>query len=146
MCLKTITEGPNPQEQGEGYKVFQYADDNGNTLVGSFTLFHRITGKRFTPSFQSDKWLSDPNNYEIEIKDDDEFYETGYHFFEKKEDAELIARSYGGTVRKVRYKNRSAKGTQCFNVFRHREESETDCYRWDQFPCIVAREIFIEKE
>jgi hypothetical protein len=136
MCLQTITHGPNPQEEGEGYKLFIIEEGE---LLGNFALRNPDTNDRFVPTFQSGKWLTDPNNYPIEVQYG-ECYPTRYHFFANKADAELVARSIMCVVRKVRYKNVTAKGRQSFYV------RQNNGLAWKEFPVIVAKEIFIEPE
>jgi hypothetical protein len=151
MCLETITHGPNPEEEGEGYKIFECVEEDGS-LVGGFTLYKPNKGQpeagkswdwvrdctsydRFTPQFKPGAWLNDPNNYQIKSEWNGN-YETGFHLFVNKEDAEIVANYFYGIVRKVRYKNVTAKGTQSFS-------SDPDSQK---YPAIVAREIFIEEE
>jgi hypothetical protein len=65
MCLHSPTQGPDPTEQGEGYKVFAFRRTETNALVGSFSLLNLHTATRFTPSYQPGEWLTDPNSYKI---------------------------------------------------------------------------------
>jgi hypothetical protein len=124
MCLETITHGPDPEEEGEGYKVFEICFSTGAILppIRYFT-------------FERNKWLSDPNDFQITG------YRTGFHIFMNREDAEAYSRSLVGcrdfVIEKVRYRNVSAKGLHL-----------RDLYGNDQslVPCVVAREIFIPEK
>jgi hypothetical protein len=134
MCLGDITQGPNPIEEGSGWKVFEVRD-NGGLASPYFTFV----------AFPESEWLKDYCDLVISIENIfcPQSYNTGYHFFEKKEDADALAddvRRYSirpVVVRKVRYKNVTAKGSQPVREF-------TGCIVY--FPCVVAKEIFIEPE
>jgi hypothetical protein len=141
MCLDKITQGPDPLEEGVGWKVFQYRAIDGD-LVGVFSLSQPIDSISFTPSFRSGEWLCDERSYEIQA-DNNEYYQTGFHFFRNKADAELIADIFGGILRQVRYKQVTAKGDQKFLVCHDPDKMK---YEWEYFPSLVAREIFIEDE
>jgi hypothetical protein len=138
MCLRTITHPANPAEEGVGYKLFAIEEEEGK-LFGNFALRHPDSQDRFVPCFERGKWLTDPNRYEIEMTYG-QFYPTGYHFFEKKEDAELVAQAIACIALKIRYKHTTAKGTQEYYV------RVNNGLAWREYPVIVAREIFIEDD
>jgi hypothetical protein len=128
MCLDTITQGQNPAEEGEGWKVFQVRDNQlGIPYIGS--------------NFLENQWITDTATGTLSTEKYDMHYDIGFHLFEKREDALILLREfikYGVfvTLRKVRYKNVTAKGPQA--VWDHRS------VKYVRVPCIVAREIFIE--
>jgi hypothetical protein len=74
-------------------------------------------------------------------------YKTGFHIFQNREDAEIYLESFKSwltllgyqetaVLRKVRYRNVRARGTQ-----------EVDFLKDGSLrPCIVAKEMFIEPE
>jgi hypothetical protein len=130
MCLETISQGPDPAEEGEGYKVFEICRPAG-TLVSPL--------KDFT--FARNKWMSDQNDFNItEVVR----YRTGFHIFSNREDAEAYSGSISVTgyrdfvVEKVKYRNVSAKGLHLRKLYGN------DSGR--RVPCVVAREIFIPEK
>jgi hypothetical protein len=133
MCLETMTHGPNPTEEGEGYKLFELS---AGKLVSPFTLIQYGHGQ-FQQHYETNTWMSDSRDYPLSPYLSPERYQTGFHLFQNKEDAEYLLNRWSedGTrfvTRKVKYRNVTAKGIQ-FGLVK-------------SFPTIVAREIFILEE
>jgi hypothetical protein len=140
MCLTTITQGPNPTEEGEGWKVF------ANHLAGwrGFTKEHLRSPLNFF-FFLPNQWAQDNCHETLKTEFQDHEYESGFHIFENKEDAQRYLESFANTsnkvVRKVKYRSVTAKGKNRPSVW-----SDCNGYFSPTVPCIVAREIFIEPE
>lgn len=135
MCLETMTHGPNPTEEGEGYKLFELS---AGKLVSPFTLIQYGHGQ-FQQHYETNTWMSDSRDYTLSPYFSNQKYQTGFHLLANQQDAEslVIRWSEGGyhllVLRKVKYRNVAAKGYQ-FSMPGH------------TFPTIVAREIFIIEE
>lgn len=126
MCLETITHGPNLEEEGEGYKVFEI---HAGELLAPL--------KNFT--FVKNEWLSDSEDFDID--EGEGFYRTGFHIFSNREDAEAYYNSLTGctgrrdfVIEKVKYRNVCAKGLHLRDIFGNDPRLAQ---------CVVAREIFI---
>jgi hypothetical protein len=143
MCLKNITSGPNPTEQGEGWKVFRSID-------GKLASYYFPKTKVL-----ENLWIKDINLHNIVSQSNDEIYQTGFHIFEDKDGADALAdelRRNGRchiVVRKVRYRNITAKGSQEVTNLYTRAIFGVQIGRAQDssiFSCVVAKEIFIEPE
>jgi hypothetical protein len=148
MCLTKITQGPNPEEGGEGYKAFGYMEGLQRGQLAPMILLNR--------GFEVGKWITDEYGGNlcatVGILDKcfkpEHHYLSGFHLFERKQDAEFFARYHSSDgvsycVRKVRYRNVTAKGPQLLNAKINWDTRQYE-ERWGN--CIVAREIFIEPE
>jgi hypothetical protein len=130
MCLEIVTHGPDPQEQGEGYKVFRKLPE------GELTSLYVFFDDDEFYSFPTNTWIADSSQCSLSDEGKRE-YQTGFHLFANQKDAELKAGlSDTYVVRKVKYRNVTAKGKQI--IYSWFDE-------WDNAPAIVAREIFIEE-
>jgi hypothetical protein len=149
MCLTTLTQGPDPQEQGEGYKVFQEMGDG--SLRSAYLLFNFENESEFYEFYQTNSWMPDSKHYVIHATNENAPYETGFHLFPNEDDAKLLAHSREKysfdinpkyVVRKVKYRGVTAKGTQIlYNPFTcDLEKTLIDA------TTIVAKEIFIEED
>jgi hypothetical protein len=135
MCLDSITQGPNPTEEGEGYKLFELIDGE---LTSPYFLRPQHERVGFCQHYETNAWMSDSRNYPLAPLQSKEYYQTGFHFFANQADAEAIlirwnASFHNFVLRKVKYRNVTAKGIQYF------DENPN-------VPTIVAREIFIEED
>jgi hypothetical protein len=137
MCLVDLNEEPiDETEEGIGYKVFSFSQPN---LFSSSGLAFPIQGGQVF----YDKWLVDHAKINIRISED-KTYQTGYHIFLNRADAECYRNSFmnhrNKIVLQVKYRKVVAKGQhicQIGNPFSAR------------VPCVVAKEIFVpsvEKE
>jgi hypothetical protein len=138
MCLEKITQGPNPEEQGEGWKVFELY--NG-TLRNHCFLYDPVDDKVIKHEYLTDTWIADNRRYLIPI-DVLTSYPTGFHVFLNKPDAEAYCNLYGGKIHKVKYRNVTAKGTQYVRQTLPGDIGDNPALH---APTVVAREIFIEK-
>jgi hypothetical protein len=143
MCLTTVTQGPNAEEEGEGWKVF-----NENYVVFD-TTGRKVGGHLCSPLkffwFSSNRWEQDICFKKIKAEDGLE-YESGFHIFEKKEDAERYLASFVNpsqkVIKKIKYRNVTAKGPNRAVLY-----SECDYEYFDlTVPCVVAKEIFVFDE
>jgi hypothetical protein len=145
MCLTTVTHAPHPQEQGEGWKVFEQRD---STLVSPFLLFHAPDFFRQTfPT--TNTWTTDERNFCLNSEEKTP-YPTGFHLFVNKEDAEVFSnKAYAPqnpyVVRKVKYRNVAAKGRQIISET-HWEGCTPQMVNQRSATVIVAKEICILDE
>jgi hypothetical protein len=141
MCLDSITHGPNPTEEGEGYKIFEL---DGEELYSPYFLrdLSDHDTQSFCQHYETNTWIADSRNYPLVPIDSTDYYQTGFHLFANQADAESIlirwnsswnTSFYKFVIRKIKYRNVTAKGIQYFDENPH-------------VPAIVAREIFIEEE
>jgi hypothetical protein len=140
MCLDALTHGPNPQEQGEGWKVFQ--ETTNGDLRSAYRLIDlaKPVGFYFSQDFPQNTWISDSRDYRLYADDRDDLpYQTGFHILAEEAAAVSLAQILSDnftdntyTVRKVKYRNVTAKGIQY-----HGYHDNTT---------IVAKEIFVEEE
>ena len=114
MCLSSLADIKHSNiKRGIGWKCFH--ESKGGKLYGEY-----FAGNSPRPT---NKWMKSNNG-----KIDGGTYEKGFHVFLNKKDA-LFNGGYGLAVRKVKFRNITAKGYQSY----------------DQ-PCIVAKEMLILPE
>jgi hypothetical protein len=145
MCLINLSQGPNPTEEGEGWKVFReswYVLDTTGEQIGGGTVASPL--RLFW--FRFNQWVSDNRFEKINTEEDGLEYETGFHIFEKKEDAERYLASFSDqrhkVVKKVKFRNVTAKGPN-HPVLYCEHDSDSGDYT---VPCVVAKEIFVLDE
>lgn len=130
MCLENLDPEFNITE-GEGWKVFM-PDENGKLY--NLGYLHDVDKKDFFHYlYDTNTWISDPREYILPAA----LYQTGFHLFLNKEDAEAACGN-DCCLRKVKFRNVTAKGTQ---VIFHKNALE-----FRDVPALAAREIFIEEE
>jgi hypothetical protein len=143
MCLNAITSGAEPEAEGMGYKVFALVD---NLLTSAILLNMTFkVGEWVVDDCQKVCWTTNGGQKAS-------CYWSGFHLFEKKEDAEAFAGDYPGKrfdkatnferhlcVRKVRYRNVTATGLQV-------TDWDAEKHKMHRANCIVSKEIFIEPE
>jgi predicted RNA-binding Zn-ribbon protein involved in translation (DUF1610 family) len=107
MCLKEVTEGANREESGTGYKVFiQGLDAIYSPMVGVAIAEGVWVADPYYEKLRSSKGLdtffSEPHNRNKHC------YQTGFHLFADKEDAERYAQYNAqiGTYTLTRYETR----------------------------------------
>jgi hypothetical protein len=131
MCLHEITNR-EPTPEGIGYKVFYrcYGDALMSPLImGSDT---------YSPPYD---WVTDQKEAKIRDVERDVCYQTGFHIFKNKEDAEefrfrMSPHSARYVVTKVSYRQAVVEGTNAVGF-------ENGSYILK--PCVVAREMKIEE-
>ena len=126
MCLHEVDK--ETKEITEGWKIFEIRNKK---LEG---VFRKIP-------FETNKWIRDNKNYNIKtFNTNEDIYQTGFHFFFNKKDAEecTVSSLPSHEVYKVKVRNVVATGKQ-------------DMY-YNEYTKIVptaigvAREIFIEEK
>jgi hypothetical protein len=138
MCLLQVTSGKNQTATGVGYKAFCKKKSGLTNLVIASIKVHPV----YT-------WIQDEEIDFLSTSDCVD-YQTGFHIFEKKEDAEEFAKCFNewftvpkiygiAVVRKVYYRNVTARGTNQTFLYVPRKNQPLR-----EAPCIVAREIFIQ--
>jgi hypothetical protein len=147
MCLTTLTHGPNPAEEGEGYKVFRKLD---NGELQSVYVFGGLPYQ-----YPANTWITDTKDFCLFDDEQGQEYQTGFHLFANQKDAELKAQSrndvYGmyvtHVVRKVKFRNVTAKGTDdvCRTSTASICSDLEENYICVTAPVVVAKEIFVEE-
>lgn len=129
MCLDTLADFKI--HKYEGWCVFIIRDDNNLCQ-----LFIHNTLQEYQTSIITGKWQKDVYNYMIWTSNN-HLYQTGFHIFLRKKDAEFFAQTFFTptrvSIRKVKFRKIVAEGYQY--------ENSIDSYR--ELKVVVARERFV---
>ena len=108
MCLSKITKVNPKKTSGVGYKVFRSFRSFGGAL------FFQFVGYKGTSEVPLGTWLEAEKSRIGIVGNPDTVleYDSGFHIFLKKSDAERWTDSYGGLVVKVQYRKAKYLGHQ----------------------------------
>ncbi len=114
MCLSKLDE--KTKEVTEGWKIFyrdmrpQFYCDRIRSVYGKLEVENP---EAFVDSFPVNEWITDPQDIMLKDGHDNE-YQSGFHFYLKKEDAEYLVRPTVEKLRKVKVKDITATGYTAF--------------------------------
>jgi hypothetical protein len=133
MCISILDK--EPKKTTKGWKVFNVVPGSEPNVPPSkdalYPLFPHISNLTFRPG----RWMKDESDRLLQEEFPMYFrtYQTGFHFFRRKKDAEAYCRGAGETIREIRCRGVTGTGAQLVNI--------NQCLPFMEVAC--AREIFI---